>query len=339
MGTTDRTPFPETPGLEPPVERTDFFSSSPVLFSSGHSSGREVKAYVTRDQIRLARKADLAGFLLQRHPDLFRSSGSSLYMKYRDSLYIRKGFPGYTDFSSGRHGNPIDFLTGFLGYSFVDAVSALTGGPSCGRTSRIPRQEDAPPSPIVLPASAKKPYRMVYAYLLGRGIPAGMIRLLEERGLLYQDRDHGNAVFVNPERDCCELRGTLTYASRPFHGCLKTRPDRFWYFMGSEEKPGTAYLCESAIDAVSLFLLHKRSGTENAAVYISIGGVSNQKTIERVESRIHSVLAVDNDHAGDLCRERNPDMESIIPSAKDWNEDLQLLKQDPGDPIPPPRPL
>ena len=99
MGTTDRTPFPETPGLEPPVERTDFFSSSPVLFSSGHSSGREVKAYVTRDQIRLARKADLAGFLLQRHPDLFRSSGSSLYMKYRDSLYIRKGFPGYTDFS------------------------------------------------------------------------------------------------------------------------------------------------------------------------------------------------------------------------------------------------
>ena len=286
MGTTDRTPFPETPGLEPPVERTDFFSSSPVLFSSGHSSGREVKAYVTRDQIRLARKADLAGFLLQRHPDLFRSSGSSLYMKYRDSLYIRKGFPGYTDFSSGRHGN-----------------------------------------------------RRVYAYLLGRGIPAGMIRLLEERGLLYQDRDHGNAVFVNPERDCCELRGTLTYASRPFHGCLKTRPDRFWYFMGSEEKPGTAYLCESAIDAVSLFLLHKRSGTENAAVYISIGGVSNQKTIERVKSRIHSVLAVDNDHAGDLCRERNPDMESIIPSAKDWNEDLQLLKQDPGDPIPPLRPL
>lgn len=339
MGTTDCMHLPETPSLESPVEKTGFFSSSPVLFPSGHSAGREGKAYVTRDQIRLARKADLAGFLLQRHPDLFRSSGSSLYMKCRDSLYIRKGFPGYTDFSSGRHGNPIDFLTGFLGYSFVDAVSALTDDPSCGKTFRIPRQEGAPPRPIVLPASAKKPYRRVYAYLLGRGIPAGMIRLLEERGLLYQDRDHGNAVFVNPERDCCELRGTLTYASRPFHGCLKTRPDRFWYFMGSEEKPGTAYLCESAIDAVSLFLLHKRSETENAAVYISIGGVSNQKTIERVKSRIHSVLAVDNDHAGDLCRERNPDMESIIPSAKDWNEDLQLLKQDPGDPIPPPRPL
>lgn len=339
MGTTDRTHLPETPGLEPPAERTDFFSSSPVFFPSGRSTGREGNVYVTRDQIRIARKADLAGFLLQRHPDLFRDSGSSLYMKSRDSLYIRKGFPGYTDFSSDGHGNPIDFLTGFLGYSFVDAVSALTDGPPSSRASQIPRQEGAPTRPITLPESAEKPYRRVYAYLLGRGIPAGMIRLLEERGLLYQDRDHGNAVFVNPERDCCEIRGTLTYASRPFHGCLKTRADRFWYFLDSEEKPGTAYLCESAIDAVSLFLLHKRSGTENAAVYISIGGVSNQKTIERVKSRIHSVLAVDNDHAGDLCRERNPDMGSIIPAAKDWNEDLQLLKQDPGYPLPSPRPL
>ena len=77
MGTTDRTPFPETPGLEPPVERTDFFSSSPVLFPVSHPAGREEKVFVTRDRIRLARKADLARFLLQRHPDLFRNSGST----------------------------------------------------------------------------------------------------------------------------------------------------------------------------------------------------------------------------------------------------------------------
>ena len=111
MGTTDRMPLPDAPGRESPVEGTDFFSSSPVLFPVSHPAGREEKVFVTRDRIRLARKADLARFLLQRHPDLFRNSGNSLYMKSRDSLYIRKGFPGYTDFSSGGHGNPIDFLT------------------------------------------------------------------------------------------------------------------------------------------------------------------------------------------------------------------------------------
>ena len=157
MGTTDRMPLPDAPGRESPVEGTDFFSSSPVLFPVSHPAGREEKVFITRDRIRLARKADLARFLLQRHPDLFRNSGNSLYMKSRDSLYIRKGFPGYTDFSSGGHGNPIDFLTGFLGYSFVDAVSALTDGPSCGRPSQIPRQEIASPRPSPFRRARKSP--------------------------------------------------------------------------------------------------------------------------------------------------------------------------------------
>ena len=322
MGNADCMDLPDAPVQGALMAGTDLFSSSPVLFPAGRRSCGGGKAFVSHDQIRLARKADLSGFLLQRHPDLFKISGSSIYMRSRDSLYVRKGFPGYTDFSSGRHGNPIDFLTGFLGYSFVDAVTALTDGASCCRLPVMPQESRSAPRPITLPESAEKPYRRVYAYLLGRGIPPGMIRLLEQRGLLYQDRVHGNAVFVNPERDFCELRGTLTYASRPFHGCLKACPDRFWYFLNTDKRPETAYLCEGAIDAVSLYLLHHKTGLQEPAVYISIGGVSNQKTIERVKSRMHSILAVDNDRAGDLCRERNPDMEYLIPVAKDWNEDL-----------------
>lgn len=157
MGTTDRMPLPDAPGRESPVEGTDFFSSSPVFFSAGHTSGGSGKAFVTRDRIQLARKADLAGFLIQRHPDLFRNSGSSLYMKSRDSLYIRKGFPGYTDFSSGGHGNPIDFLTGFLGYSFVDAVAALTDGPCCGRPPQYRGRRAQPRVPSPFRRARKSP--------------------------------------------------------------------------------------------------------------------------------------------------------------------------------------
>ena len=35
------------------------------------------------------------------------------------------------------------------------------------------------------------------------------------------------------------------------------------------------------------------------------------------------VLAVDNDAAGQGCRDRNPMLESIIPKNKDWNDDLK----------------
>ena len=89
MKTTDRLDQPEVPAKDAQTAGTDFFSS-PVLFPACRTSGAG-KAFVTREQIRLARKADLHGFLLEKHPGLFRSSGCSIYMRCRDSLYIREG--------------------------------------------------------------------------------------------------------------------------------------------------------------------------------------------------------------------------------------------------------
>lgn len=327
MGTTDSMLLPKASGKGLPAEGTCFFPSSPVFLPSGHDIGEGKKVFVTHEQVRAARNADLSAFLMRSYPDLFRDAGSSIYMKSHNSVYIKKGFPGYTDFSSGRHGNPIDFLTSCLGYGFVEAVTALLAlGNACAAREAVQQADPVPRRPITLPESADRPYRRIYAYLTGRGIPPEMVRLLEQRGILYQDRAHGNAVFVSPERDYCELRGTLTYAHKPFHGCMKSRPDRFWYFLNTSKKPATAYICESAIDAISLSLLHCREGEESPAVYISIGGVSNQKTIDRVKSRMPAVLAVDNDRAGASCRERNQDMPSLIPVSKDWNDDLLMSK-------------
>ena len=62
------------------------------------------------------------------------------------------------------------------------------------------------------------------------------------------------------------------------------------------------------------------------SVYVSIGGVANQQTINRlIKGSKHSnvVLAVDNDQAGQDCRDRNPDLTYILPKNKDWNDDLK----------------
>lgn len=41
-----------------------------------------------------------------------------------------------------------------------------------------------------------------------------------------------------------------------------------------------------------------------------------------------TVLAVDNDDAGDLCRQRNPDCHAFVLTLKDWNADwLDMLRQ------------
>lgn len=147
-----------------------------------------------------------------------------------------------------------------------------------------------------------------------------MVEYLIEKQLLYEDALYGNAVFVNPQRDYCEIRGA---GKQKFHGCRKLKPDRFWYLLLGNMSPDRAFICESAIDAVSLMVIQSRSGyCCESAVYISIGGVANQQTIDRIKSHIPSTLAVDNDPAGQACRDRNPDMTALIPERKDWNDVL-----------------
>lgn len=242
-------------------------------------------------------------------------------MKEKNSVYIRDGMPGYMDFASGRHGNSIDFLMDYLHYGFVDAVLALSGTAS-GPASAPPARREACGRQFTPPPCAPKPFSALHEYLQGRGILPWIISRMEDEGILYQERSHGNAVFITPQKDYCEIRGTYGGAANHFHSCRKAAADRFWYITSAAAPPKTAFICEAAIDAVSLMLLRKEAGDTDPSVFISIGGVSNQAAIDRIKKRMPAVIAVDNDAAGEQCRRRNSDIFSLIPSGKDWNDDL-----------------
>lgn len=208
---------------------------------------------------------------------------------------------------------------------------------------------------IELPEPSRNGNRQLYAFLMSRKIPAEVIGQLIRDGLLYQSEAGHNIVFASPGRDYCEIRGTNTFADRrcrrhktcsnyksgehgwcrkmdtcpeykssPFHGCPKDAlPGRFWHFAPQPDKPADAvYICEAAIDAVSLYVIHCMQGHPGICVYTSIGGAGKQKAIDRLSRHSNAILAVDNDAAGQACRDRNPALPSIIPVHKDWNEDL-----------------
>lgn len=305
---------------------------------------------LTKDDIQIARRSDLFEFLMQNHAEDFLLEYGSLRMIDNHSICIKQGYSGYKDFATDETGNSIDFLIRHMGYEFTEAVRAL-----------VEMDYDTPPSPtpqkkvcLICPPAKEGPYRQLYAYLTSRGIHRDTIDTLLHRKLLYQDQKN-NLVFVNPERTWGECRGTNTFAERrcslyktcaSFHrgdydqcqrrnlcksyktlkyrGILQgSATDGYWYFTPDSDEIDTFYVCESSIDAISLYEIHRLKHLPvNGTAYVSIGGVGKQKAIDELIYEGEVILAVDNDAAGDASRKKNHLLDYIIPVNKDWNEDL-----------------
>ncbi len=281
---------------------------------------------VSKKQIASARHADLYAFLMKYHSSNFKTEGDSIRPKDNHSISIKKGYHGYKDFSTEETGNSIEFLTNHMGYTFVEAVQALSDVSAPAQQPTDVQQDGIENVPPKFPEPVNGMYKNLFAFLKNRSISTETIQKLVKQKLLYQEKSKNNIVFINMERDFAELRGTYTFGN-PFHGTVPhSRHDGFWWFRTSRNA-AKAYICEAAIDAISLYELHKIQGNHEEAYYISIAGVAKQPAIDRLKKyKYKLVLAVDNDDAGQQCRDRNSELEYIIPMHKDWNEDLQAFK-------------
>ena len=287
-----------------------------------------MKSNFSSEQKQQARQADLYEFLIRNHRNQFKLEGNSLHPLDNHSLSIKKGYTGYRDFATDEKGNSIDFLVKYMGYTMVDAVNALCGDDYNEPEPKEYTHIDVSDAKFVLPDPCDSKYSNLYAYLIKqRGIPSDVVQMLIDQKVMYQEKTHNNIVFVNKEKTLAELRGTNSYKS--YHGIVSgSAYSDFWWFKSVPgEAAEVAYICEAAIDAISLYCIHKKQGSSEVALYCSIVGVANQQRIDRIKSNIRTILAVDNDDAGQACRDRNSDLEHIIPIGKDWNDDWRAMNE------------
>ena len=267
---------------------------------------------VDRNQIRAARAADLHDYLLQHHSDTVKRAGHNrLQNVEHDSLIITKG-KGYCHNSISETGNGVDYLTKYLGYTFKDAVRALAA--FCGT-----------PEPVQAPVVYKRPesvsgaYKRVFAYLtITRKIPKDVVTRLISEKLLSEDPQH-NCVFASSCCNYAELVGTLSDVR--FKGIVPGSDSDGYWLMGNP-RAQTVYICESAIDAVSLFCVARSHRDNSDLAYVSIGGLKPAAVRLLQEHFAECVLAVDRDPAGDVFSAEFPELRRIKPKLKDWNEDL-----------------
>ena len=273
----------------------------------------------TKEQIDRANQVNLEQFLRSQGEQVIKS-GNEYRWKRHDSLTV-KGNKWFRH-SQSKGGYPVEFVMEFFGKTFPEAVFMLIGeAPADGVSAATQSQE------FRLPPRNRYAEKMT-SYLSQRKIPDELIQEFYKEGLIYEDAQRHNIVFVGKDET-----GIPRYAH-----CKGTNDSFRMDVLGSDKFHNFAYrsdgkslfVFEAPVDLMSFIALYPKDWkTRN---YLSLGGVgakaldgflSERKDMETI------YICTDSDKAGNDAVSRL--LESIpehmtvirlIPCDKDWNKVL-----------------
>lgn len=297
--------------------------------------------YFTDEQKQRANAVDLEDFLTRQGEKLLRS-GREKRMDSDHSITVRGN--AWYDHASEKGGLAIDFVQMFYGKNFPDAVTMLLNGEQ-GQVYRPSEQRrPEPPKPFVLP-EANRDMRRVFAYLTKtRYLDRDVVSVFTRAKLIYEDAEYHNAVFVGFDANGiarhAHKRGTYTQGES-FKGNVDGCDPRYsFHFTGQSN---TVYVFEAPIDLLSFISLYQRDWKQHS--YVSLCGVAEHALLQLLADnpQITKIgLCLDHDKAGIKARERIKNILaereygnvfSLFSQQKDWNEDLQLWREQMAMPI------
>lgn len=290
--------------------------------------------HFTDEQKEQARKTDLIS-LLASQGEIVKRSGSEHEWKNGSQKVTIRGNLWYHQYERVG-GDAIDFVRKFYNKSYPEAVEYLLGG--CGGTLTVsPPVERKVPKPFELPKRSGNMHR-VYAYLLNRrGIDRDVLCVFAGRNMIYESLPHHNAVFVG-----CDAQGIPRHAHKRGSGSESvykgnqdgSLPEYSFHWHGTSDR---LYLFEAPVDMLSFISMNKSGWQQHS--YAAACGVSDQVLWQMIKDNpnIRSVyLCLDNDEPGQAAAKRISDKlfihgishEIVIPSHKDWNDDLIFSEQE-----------
>ena len=294
-----------------------------ILVVQSYEEVKNMCKKVGSNQIQTAKRVNLVKFLEEKYPEIIvydEKSKRYLHADY-DSCVISE--IGFYRFSNGQKGDQIQFLEDFCGKTFQDAVVELYN--YCSNTNNSILVDTDKPKIVKnfeIPEATQGKYKNVWAYLVyKRGLTKQIVEKLFEDKKLYQSKEYNNAVFLGD--DYAEVVGTTDIKFK--HITPGSAPDGYW--CSCNKDADTVYVCESAIDALSLMVLMNKYCTDINACYASMGGLKDQAVINLRNKYKNVILAVDNDQRAKEYIDKYPDIPKITPpkitGIKDWNDLLR----------------
>lgn len=283
--------------------------------------------HFTREQREQARRTDLANFLI-RQGEKVRKSGSEYEWLDGSQKVTIRGHLWYHQYEQ-KGGDAVDFVRRFYNKDYAEAIKMLLNG-SGGQIITSPPIERVHKS-FELPQRNDRMSRVFSYLLLTRGIDKDVLFEFVRNKMIYESADYHNVVFVGYDSSGkprhAHKRGTVT--SNSYKGNVAgSQPEYSFHFNGTSEK---LFLFEAPIDMLSYISMHKKNWKEHS--YAASSSVSDRVLFQCLNDNpnIKNVfLCFDNDEAGQTANKRIADKlnklniqnEILIPTHKDWNEDI-----------------
>ena len=289
--------------------------------------------HFTDQQKEQAAGVDLAAFLESRGEKLIRS-GRDFRLTSDHSVTIQGN--RWYDHATQTGGGPISFVRQFYGLDYPGAVELLLGKSGIAYPAAR-KQMREPPKPFALPP-ANRDARRVFAYLVKhRHIAPEVVSHFVRAGVLYEDAEYHNAVFVGTDEQGiprhAHKRSTNSFGKAFRINVEGSLPQYSFHCLGAD---GALFVFEAPIDLLSYLTLHPERWQEHS--YVACCGTSFLP-VEKMLERMHRVeevfLCLDNDVAGHTASKRMADLltekgiisQRLVPSEKDWNEVLTMMGQ------------
>ena len=179
--------------------------------------------------------------------------------------------------------------------------------------------------------------KRLFAYLLQtRFLSKDVVKSFVEQKTLYQEKEHGNVVFVGTDKDGVAksaCKKSTAEQSKSFRMTVAGSDCRYGFCWRGESSK--LYVFEAAIDLMSFITL--RNDEWKADSFLALDGLSSKPLLQFLEDQknIYEIfLCLDCDAAGietcdklkDILIEKGYEAEKIkreYPLYKDWNEQLK----------------
>ena len=292
--------------------------------------------HFTEEQKQRAAAVNLEEFLRCRGEKLL-SSGREKRLASDHSVTVR-GNEWY-DHAEERGGHAVSFVQRFYGLSYPDAVTMLLGGELGTAYPSAGERTEEPVKPFALPP-ANKDMRRVFAYLIKhRSIARDVVAHFAKAGLLYEDAEYHNAVFVGTDTDGvprhAHKRSANSYGKAFRLNVESSDPRYSFHYVGTDR---SLYVFEAPIDMLSFISLPPENWRTHS--YVALCGTSEHAMLWMLEQnpQLQKVaLCLDSDNAGQKAVERltgilsehgYADVTPMLPEAKDWNDELVARRND-----------